>query len=68
MGTPIPTSANMRFIGSEIPCTYGFSSHKRSFSFKTNSVALQLSTQQFQGFASTTLRTMNFGTYKTYIS
>ena len=37
---------------SDILKSIGFPSHKRSFSFKTNSVASQQSTQQFQGFAS----------------
>ena len=36
---------------SDILKSNGFPSHKRSFSFKTNSVASQQSNQQFQGFA-----------------
>ena len=37
---------------SDILKSNGFPSHERSFSFKTNSVTLQQSVEQFQGFAS----------------
>ena len=37
---------------SDIIKSNGFPSHKRSFSFKPNSISSQQSTQQFEGFAS----------------